>query len=107
MPRNTSADTRFVISTWISSNSSMTREAIQDFRFTWEDTPFALGVSIGLVPIDYISGDLQSVLSAADSTCYVAKEKVRNRVHVNQPGDHELAQRQGEMQWVARLHQAL
>ena len=83
------------------------REAIQDFRFTWEDKPFALGVSIGLVPIDYTSGDLQSVLSAADSACYVAKEKGRNRVHVNQPGDHELAQRQGEMQWVARLHQAL
>jgi diguanylate cyclase (GGDEF)-like protein/PAS domain S-box-containing protein len=83
------------------------REAIQDFRFTWEDKPFALGVSIGLVPIDYTSGDLQSVLSAADSACYVAKEKGRNRVHVNQPGDHELAQRQGEMQWIARLHQAL
>jgi EAL domain-containing protein (putative c-di-GMP-specific phosphodiesterase class I) len=47
------------------------------------------------------------VLAAADSACYVAKDEGRNRIHVYQPDDSALAQRQGEMQWVHRLRQGL
>jgi len=83
------------------------REAVQDFRFVWLDKVFEVGVSIGLVAIDAAGGhDLASVLSAADEACYAAKDRGRNRVHVYQPDDTELAQRHGEMQWVTRINRA-
>ena len=83
------------------------RGAVESFRFLWEDRSFTIGVSIGLVPIDAESGDFGSVLSAADAACYVAKEQGRNRLHVYQGDDAELARRHGEMQWATRLPQAL
>jgi diguanylate cyclase (GGDEF)-like protein/PAS domain S-box-containing protein len=82
------------------------RETIQDFRFAWQGKSFRIGVSIGVVPIDAGSESLSRVLSAADAACYAAKEHGRNRVHVFQPDNLELAQRLGEMQWVQRLSDA-
>ena len=83
------------------------RKVVKEFRFSWEDRVFEIGVSIGLVPIDANSGTLTDILSAADSACYAAKEQGRNRVHLYQPDDKVLAQRHGEMQWVSRITTAL
>ena len=83
------------------------RKAIQDFRFAWEDKTFTIGASIGLVPIDARSESMADVLSAADTACYAAKDQGRNRVHVSLPDDKEIAQRHGEMQWVAKITAAL
>ena len=47
------------------------------------------------------------LLSAADAACYAAKDHGRNRVHVYQSGDSELVRRQGEMQWVSRIREAI
>ena len=87
--------------------ASKVRGAVAEFRFLWKEQVFRIGVSIGLVPITETSGSVANVLSAADSACYAAKDEGRNRVHVHQPGDSRLARRQGEMQWVARIDQAL
>jgi len=83
------------------------RTAIEGFHFTWEDKRFAVGVSIGVVPIRSAEASLASVLSAADRACYVAKDAGRNRIHVYREDDVELARRHGEMQWVGRLTRAL
>ncbi|MBD3881979.1 EAL domain-containing protein [Phormidium tenue FACHB-886] len=80
---------------------------IQSFRFAWQNNTFTIGVSIGLVAIDLDSGDLNSVLSAADAACYAAKDKGRNQVHIYQTDDSELVRQRGERQWVARLSNAL
>jgi EAL domain-containing protein (putative c-di-GMP-specific phosphodiesterase class I) len=64
-------------------------------------------VSIGLVPITRSGETLAGVFSAADSSCYAAKEKGRNRVHVYRAGDSTLAARDGEMRWMPRIQQAL
>ncbi len=82
-------------------------EAVQEFRFVWEGQPFTLGVSIGVVTISAESESLASVLRDADAACYAAKERGRNRVHRYEPDDAVLALRQGEMQWVTRITQAL
>jgi diguanylate cyclase (GGDEF)-like protein/PAS domain S-box-containing protein len=80
---------------------------LEDYRLIWNGNSFSIGASIGLVPITLGSANITSVLSAADSACYVAKERGRNRISVYREGDEELAKRQGEMQWAARLPRAL
>lgn len=87
--------------------ASVLQQQINDYRFIWQDKTFSVGVSIGLVEINATTPSVASVLSAADAACYVAKNKGRNRVHVYQLDDTELAIQQGEMQWVTRLPQAL
>ena len=57
-------------------------KAIGEFRFAWGDKSFRIGVSIGVVPIDAYTDSLASVLSAADSACYAAKDAGRNRAHL-------------------------
>jgi diguanylate cyclase (GGDEF)-like protein len=84
------------------------REAAQKFRFVWkQDKIFNLSVSIGLVEIKADTQNMNSVLSAADAACYAAKNQGRNRVHIYQADDLELAKQHGEMQWVGRITQAL
>ncbi|MGA7800133.1 MAG: EAL domain-containing protein [Gammaproteobacteria bacterium] len=83
------------------------RQTVQDFRFIWEDRTFAIGVSIGLVPVTVLSANASDLLSAADVGCYQAKELGRNQVRVYQPGDEDLARRHGEMQWISRINRAL
>ena len=87
--------------------ADLLRQTVKDFHFVWHERPFAIGVSIGLVPITQDSGTLAKVLSCADTACYAAKDLGRNRVHVYRAEDSELAQRQGEMNWVARITHAI
>ncbi len=87
--------------------AELLRQLVKDFRFVWHDKSFAIGVSIGLVPITAESDGLSSLLSYADAACYAAKDRGRNRVHVYQAGDAELLKRQGEMQWVTLITRAL
>ncbi len=83
------------------------REAIRNFRYTWEDRTFRLGASLGVVPITAENEDIASVLSAADSACGAAKESGRNRVHCFEENDIDLMRRRREMQWAARINNAL
>ena len=83
------------------------RVCIQDFNFAWEGNSFSVGVSIGVTTINSTSGNHVELLKEADSACFAAKDKGRNRVHIFHPDDEELAQRQGEMQWVGRINRAL
>ena len=83
------------------------RQSVKDFRFVWNERVFEIGVSIGLVEISEHSKSVTDLLIAADQACYLAKEQGRNRVHVYRESDVMLARRQGEMQWVSRLTEAL
>ena len=83
------------------------QKTIQDFQFMWEERSFKVGVSMGLVAITETTHNFTELLKDADAACYMAKDKGRNRIHVYHTEDSELAQRHGEMQWVARLHHAL
>jgi len=83
------------------------RQTIKDFRFSWDNQVFSVGVSIGLVPFGDDCPSLDELLSIADSACYAAKDLGRNRVHLYQANDEELNQRQGQMQWAANIQQAI
>lgn len=79
------------------------RNAIRDFQFGWENRSYSVGVSIGLAPIHKASGNAVEIMKQADAACYAAKDRGRNRLHVFTPDDEELAERQGEMQWVEQI----
>jgi diguanylate cyclase (GGDEF)-like protein len=83
------------------------RQVLQDFHFAWEGRPFTVGVSIGVAPITIETESIAAILRDADSACYAAKEKGRNRVQVAQTGDLHLAVRQGELEWVSKVTEAL
>jgi diguanylate cyclase (GGDEF)-like protein/PAS domain S-box-containing protein len=83
------------------------QNAIQNYQFIWEEYSFKVGVSMGLVAITKTTTNLKELLIDADAACYMAKDKGRNRIHVYHAGDSDIAQRQGEMQWVTRVQQAL
>jgi len=89
------------------TSAEVLRVAIGEFKFMWDDRSFRLGVSIGVVPISADNEDVAALLSAADSACAAAKEAGRNRIHSFQENDIELMRRRREMQWAARINNAL
>lgn len=79
------------------------RDVIRDFRFYWEGKSFSVGVSIGLTALNMTTGNVVNSFKEADSACYAAKEKGRNRIHIYSPDDEEINLRQGEMRWVEKI----
>jgi diguanylate cyclase (GGDEF)-like protein/PAS domain S-box-containing protein len=82
-------------------------DAVRGFRFEWGDKLFSVGVSIGLIFITEETKDLQLLLSGADTACYLAKDKGRNRVQVFEPHDEEVRDRHVQMDWVTRINKAI
>jgi diguanylate cyclase (GGDEF)-like protein len=80
---------------------------VNEFRFVHEDKIFGVGVSIGMVAITAQTQSVESLLSASDTACFAAKDNGRNRIHLFEPEDDDLARRHGEMQWIARIKRAL
>ncbi|HEY2346052.1 MAG TPA: EAL domain-containing protein [Xanthomonadaceae bacterium] len=81
--------------------------AIEHMRFGWGDRHFAVSCSAGVAPIVPQAQAIDDVQVAAEAACQVAKETGRNRVHLFEPSDAEVAHRHGEMRWVPRLEAAL
>ena len=81
--------------------------AVTDYRFVWKDKIFNIGISIGLVQISHMSGSLQDILSAADSACYVAKQRGRGQIHIYSARDEAIARERGDIQWLRQLQTAL
>jgi len=81
--------------------------AVADYRFVWQDKIFNIGISVGLVEISRQSGNLQDAMSAADSACYVAKQRGRGQVHVYSSRDQVIAKERGDIHWLRQLQDAL
>jgi Amt family ammonium transporter len=82
------------------------RADLSEFRFTWERQTFQVTASFGLTVIDQNLTD-PNALALADLACYSAKENGRNTIHVYHPDDASLSERRTEMQWVAKIKEAL
>jgi len=81
--------------------------SIQDFQFVWAKRQFAVGASVGLVPIDDSFERVTDVMAAADAACYAAKDRGRNRLHVYQLDDSRKGKGGGDIQWASRVKKAL
>lgn len=80
---------------------------IRHFIFIWQGKRFQIGVSIGLVLIDQQKLSVEQCLIAADTACYLAKEKGRNRVEYASSDNVEISQRHEELSWVERIPRAI
>ncbi|MEO1035009.1 MAG: EAL domain-containing protein [Pseudomonadota bacterium] len=81
--------------------------AIADHRFVWQNRIFTIGVSVGLVEIGPDSGDTDEMMAAADSACYVAKQRGRGRVEVYTAREESIARERGEIVWLKSIQNAL
>lgn len=81
--------------------------AVGNHRFVWKDKVFDVGVSIGLVEIQHSAGSLQDIMSAADSACYVAKQRGRGQVHIYSAKDEAIARERGDIRWLRQMQAAL
>jgi len=83
------------------------KDAASAFRFSWEQHTFEIGASIGLVPIVHGHATTNDLMMTADSACYIAKDKGRNRIHIYEPTDEDILQRSGDMQWLQTLNKSI
>jgi diguanylate cyclase (GGDEF)-like protein len=83
------------------------RAAIASYRFVWEQHTFMIGASIGVAAATRLTTSLDELLKSADAACYAAKDKGRDRVHLYQPDDVDLARQQGNSHWAGRILAAL
>lgn len=83
------------------------RTSIDGYVFMWEQSSYTISASIGGVMLDSAEVTLTELLANADTACYMAKEKGRNRVHFHSAQDDETALRHGEMEWANRLRWAV
>jgi diguanylate cyclase (GGDEF)-like protein/PAS domain S-box-containing protein len=81
--------------------------AVQEFRFIWENRIFTLGISIGQVPWQPNINSPEQLLSMADAACYLAKERGRNQVHTYSAEDEHMQRYESEMSWVSHINHAL
>jgi len=81
------------------------RDAIEGYRFEWQDSFTTMRCSIGVVVMTADDSDVGTVMSSADVACYSAKDMGRNQVHLYQDSDASL--RHEEMKWVSRITSAV
>jgi diguanylate cyclase (GGDEF)-like protein/PAS domain S-box-containing protein len=81
--------------------------AVRKMHFIWKDNPFTIGVSIGVVGLKSSYVSAEKILSVADGSCYIAKEKGGNRAHLHVDDDRELSQLHGEMRTLSLITKAL
>ncbi len=83
------------------------RLTIRDYRFSWQDKTFTIGVSIGMVPISPDSESREAILSIADALCYTAKDNGRNCIEIYKGERQGHINRQAEMHWISRINEAM
>lgn len=89
------------------ANAEKILNAVQAYRFMWDNRIFNLGVSIGMVVCNDLAFSAGEYLSMADAACYFAKEQGRNQIHRYNKDDESMQRYQRELDWVSSINQAL
>ena len=81
--------------------------AVQDYRFIWDNRMFTLGVSIGMVDYRESGHSAEQLMSMADSACYLAKQQGRNQIHVYSSEDANVQRYEADLDSIALINAAL
>jgi diguanylate cyclase (GGDEF)-like protein/PAS domain S-box-containing protein len=80
---------------------------IRSLPFVWEGHSFHIGASIGIAQSAPQLRSVTELLMAADTACYAAKERGRNRAQVYLPTDQYFQQRQLDFLSLTQISEAL
>ncbi|VXC85627.1 Diguanylate cyclase (GGDEF) domain-containing protein [Pseudomonas sp. 8Z] len=86
--------------------AELLRRNVEQFVFTWQNRPFRLHASIGLLTLAPDMPDWETALNWANNAAQQAKHQGRNRVHQFNPADGALLDHQRQLQWITRLRDA-
>ncbi len=82
-------------------------EALEQYKFLWDERVYRVGASIGMLRFRPGHYSLTELMSAVDLACYAAKNTGRGRTHVYVPEDERTQQHRSEMDWAARISEAV
>jgi len=82
-------------------------KAIDEYIFNWQHKTYNLGVSIGIVTLDKTIDSYETALNLADTSCYLAKEEGRNRIHTHTTSDQAVLHRLQQGNIVNQIQEAL
>lgn len=82
-------------------------DRVNQYRFLWEERPFAISVSIGIAPISESINNSNDLLRTADIACYAAKDAGRDCFRIYKESVSDIARVHGDMQWVTKINLAL
>jgi len=83
------------------------RSLVESYVFEYDEQVFRVSLSVGLVPLDERTEDIEGLLAEVDSACYVAKQSGRNHVHVATENDQEVVRYRSDIDGVRSIRQAL
>lgn len=83
-------------------------QSIADILFCWGTHRYSITASIGIAKFGTaVNQTFNEGLSNADSSCFLAKDKGRNRIQVHSIDDEDVYQQLKDMDWVSRLKEAI
>lgn len=84
------------------------RVAVEAIVFVWKGQQYCVSASIGLVEFGGTTAlNFDDALRLADSACFLAKDKGRNRIQTSRPDDNEVKRHLSDMVWTTRLKDAM
>lgn len=83
------------------------KEAMQNYRFSYEDKSLSISFSAGLVEITNESDSVASSLQAVEACCGIARGKGANYIQVFNPADSGLFRHMEILKWVSKIDEAL
>jgi len=82
-------------------------DALEQYKFLWDGRVYRVGASIGMLGFNPGRHSLTELMSAVDLACYAAKNTGRGRTHIYVPEDERTQQHRSEMDWAARISEAV
>jgi len=82
-------------------------QTFENYRFIYDQHKFRVSCSIGVAPINDQVSSVNTLMQAADTSMYAAKDLGRNRVHTWSDDDSALIKSHGDMRWTHVIENAL